>query len=197
MEFISVRLIERILVAVVGGLSLSFGYRLLQDKQNKKEHGEGQIRLPGGIAIDVRRVGAGVFFALFGSLVVAFAIYSSVSISVDTRTLPDGEEQESVSMTGVGEATAFNDDTQRTRVTQDIEFLNETMPEILSAELSESDQAFADLDMQHLKLTLIRSIWDGAWGDFNEFETLAESNNLGSAPATMQVAVDYFRTGSE
>lgn len=196
MELIVLRLIERILVVVVGGLSLYFGFRLLREKPGK-QRGRGHITLPNGISIDLKRVGSGVFFALFGAIVVSFSIYKGVTYSETTIGLPGDGAQTIIDFTGVGGKVLLDDDAQSIRVAQDMQFLNETLSSMLSDDLSPTDQAIAELDIQHLKLTLMRGIWDDKWGDFTDFETLVQSNNLATAPSSMREAVTHFRAAND
>ena len=83
MEPIIFRAVERIVAVVIGGLSVYLGYRLFLHIPEQKE-GEGKIDLPGGISIFVTRVGPGVFFALFGAVIVAFSVYHGIIYSRGT-----------------------------------------------------------------------------------------------------------------
>ena len=77
MEAYTLRALERIIVVIIGGLSVYLGYRLFLHVPSQKD-GEGKISFPGGISIIVNRVGPGVFFALFGAGVVALSLYHGI-----------------------------------------------------------------------------------------------------------------------
>ena len=63
-----VRMFERILVVLVGGLSIYLGYRLFFHLPMEKRSG-GELTFP-GMKVVLTRVGPGVFFAAFGSVVL-------------------------------------------------------------------------------------------------------------------------------
>ena len=71
------RATERILIVLVGALSIYLGYRLFMmiapAARRRAADGETKIELPGGISIFLTRVGPGVFFALFGAGLIAWA----------------------------------------------------------------------------------------------------------------------------
>lgn len=63
------RSVERLLVVLAGALAIYLGCRLFIDMPNA-ERGSGKANLPGGISIFLSRVGPGVFFSLFGAIVI-------------------------------------------------------------------------------------------------------------------------------
>ena len=63
------RSVERLLVVLAGALAIYLGCRLFIDMP-KAERGSGKANLPGGISIFLSRVGPGVFFSLFGAIVI-------------------------------------------------------------------------------------------------------------------------------
>jgi len=71
------RATERILIVLVGALSIYLGYRLFKmiapAARRHANDGETKIELPGGVSIFLTRVGPGVFFALFGAALIAWA----------------------------------------------------------------------------------------------------------------------------
>jgi branched-subunit amino acid transport protein len=70
------RATERILIVLVGALSIYLGYRLFKMIAPTRRHaadGETKIELPGGVSIFLTRVGPGVFFALFGAALIGWA----------------------------------------------------------------------------------------------------------------------------
>src|SRR5262245_58943366 len=71
------RMFERILVVGAGALAIYLGYRLFV---NMPEHdkGSGKVVLPGGISIFLSRVGPGVFFSLFGAVILGLSFHYGI-----------------------------------------------------------------------------------------------------------------------
>ena len=124
MDLESIRGLERILVVAGGALCVVLGYLLFRHMPNAPkgsgdgEGGEGKVQLPGGISIYVSRVGPGVFFALFGSLVLALSFLSplviveepaavpgAASSTATQKPAPDKPEQPAVSPAMAGQAS--------------------------------------------------------------------------------------------
>ena len=80
---VGLRHLERLLIVCSGMLSIWLGYRLFL-AMPAGARGDGEIKLPGGISIFLSRVGPGVFFALFGAVVVAYALQNAVKINSST-----------------------------------------------------------------------------------------------------------------
>lgn len=73
------RATERVLIILVGGLCISFGWRLFskrlaQDGEAELAHDKTRLRL--------RRIGPGVFFALFGASLLAFSLAKPVTVEI-------------------------------------------------------------------------------------------------------------------
>ena len=60
MDLLQLRVIERVLAVVVGGMSVYLGYRLFI-KLPEQMDSSGKVVLPGGISVFVSRIGPGVF----------------------------------------------------------------------------------------------------------------------------------------
>ena len=80
------RAIERLLVVLAGGLAIYLGYRLFIAMPNA-ERGSGKVNLPGGVSIFLSRVGPGVFFSLFGAVVIGLSLQFGVSFNDAAHTL--------------------------------------------------------------------------------------------------------------
>src|ERR1700704_3851818 len=85
---IVLRMVERILGVLLGGLLIYFGYRLFLSLPGKRgrDGGTGDFSFAGGNKIKLSKVGPGVFFALFGAGLIVFSITRSVSLSVSPAT---------------------------------------------------------------------------------------------------------------
>ena len=71
--------IERLVIVLIGGMAIYLGYRLFLAVKAEAE-GEAKISLPHDVTVMVSRVGPGVFFALFGSMVVIASLYFSIAL---------------------------------------------------------------------------------------------------------------------
>src|SRR6516225_4934007 len=77
MDPTTLRLTERILDVLIGGISIYLGYRLFLALPEKTDS-NGKFVLPGNISVHLSRVGPGIFFALFGAIVVALSLHDSI-----------------------------------------------------------------------------------------------------------------------
>src|SRR3984885_4131844 len=74
------RMVERLLGLLAGGLCIVLGYRLFMKLPDKTDS-SGKVVLPGGVSIWLSRVGPGLFFALFGAAIVAYSFTSAVKVT--------------------------------------------------------------------------------------------------------------------
>jgi hypothetical protein len=73
MDPITLRFAERLLAVLFGGMAIYLGYRLFLLVPERRE-GEGRFTFPWDASVVLTRVGPGVFFALFGALVVGTSL---------------------------------------------------------------------------------------------------------------------------
>lgn len=103
MDFFLLRVLERIVAVVIGGLSIYLGYRLFRAVKATGE-GSAEIKLPHDVTVMVSRVGPGVFFALFGAAIVAASLAFPIHYSeTDLQTL-GGTRMRTQDISGVGPA---------------------------------------------------------------------------------------------
>ena len=75
--FATGRVVERLIICAIAGLCLTYGWNLFRVGVLNEQSAE----LSGnGWKFNLKRVGPGVFFALFGSIVLAFSLRSPLSI---------------------------------------------------------------------------------------------------------------------
>ena len=79
------RMAERLLGLLAGGLCVVLGYRLFIMLPEEADS-SGKVILPGGVSIWLSRVGPGIFFALFGAAIIGYSFASTVRISEQTAT---------------------------------------------------------------------------------------------------------------
>jgi uncharacterized membrane protein YfcA len=85
------RLLERILSVVIGGLAIYLGYRLFLNVPEHRDS-QGKVTLPWNTTVILSRVGPGVFFALFGAIVVSLSFVKPIDYD-DTNPRRDRHDE--------------------------------------------------------------------------------------------------------
>jgi len=165
-----VRMGERVLSVCLGGLSIYWGFRLFTLMPDRPV-GDANIKLPGGVSILISRVGPGVFFSLFGAVIVSLSLYKSVQLPVVS---PGGSAiMATAAVSGSDGDTARRDAerAQALRRVADLEEVKRLLPSSLDPSLR--------LDVLHAitagRIALLYSVWGPDWGDFQVFRSWAES----------------------
>lgn len=202
MELLLIRTIERLIAIIVGGFSIYLGYRLFF---SVKVNGEGaaKVKLPGDITIMLSRIAPGVFFALFGALVVGVSLMNPINYSDDEIETSD-EKFRKREITGIGEVNNLpNTESElpaqelsfeRIRVQENIRFLNQVQ-NLSDPSLSAEKQKRIKTEILKLKLRLMKFVWSGNWGTYEEFELWAEGGAKPANTKEFQAAVQFFETG--
>jgi len=189
------RMLERILAVLIGGFSIYLGFRLFFHIPLDSEH-SGSLELP-GIKLVLTKVGPGVFFAAFGSVVVAYSLGSPVQTELQRKVTSGASgavEQagmvETSMFSGMGPlseqpvrestAPASVSPQQRNGALQAVEMIN------CLHRLSEPHDdlhALATPAVRQAKRALLLSVWDIAdWGDpavlDEDMQTLADDSPL-------------------
>jgi len=197
------RALERLTVAAAGILAIWIGYRLFALMPERRE-GESKIALPGGVSIFISRVGPGIFFALFGTGLMAYSATKPVSFSVgsvasstqgpNTHYIGISDEpQVQINKTeGIGVPSASPD---RRAI---IRYLNGWLNE-LPAELDGGKKNDRRIAVREAKLALLREIWSTPnWGDYQMFHKwVVETGQSGALPAVTRSAADIFNEGTK
>ena len=84
------RIVERAIIAVGGILALWFGFRLFA--LTTEEKSTGQLEW-GGLKFTAVRVGPGVFFAMFGALLLGYSLFSQVEVTSKIKQPQAGNDQ--------------------------------------------------------------------------------------------------------
>jgi hypothetical protein len=207
MEPVILRAIERILAVLIGGLSVYLGYSLFLHLPEQTDSA-GKIILPGNISIYLSRVGPGVFFALFGVVVVALSLHKAIIYSEPANSVPTTESDTTLThqqtmvryYSGLGESETKGERQalQRSRMLlrRNLFFLN-TLPTVLRADLSNDQQAEINLTLPKIKLALMKPVWDQNWGDYIEFEKWALEGDEDSPPQGFENPAEYFHYGQK
>jgi hypothetical protein len=198
------RALERLLAIGSGLLSIYLGFRLFLALP-EVEPGAGRIKLPGGISIYLTRVGPGVFFSLFGSLIIALSFYFGVTASESQGVplesqltgQPVGTQR---SFTGAAAEGAGTDpqsrQVERATVERMIRDLNR-VPALMRDDLAPRDRDLVQT-LDQTKVRLMRAAWDAEiWGDYGAFERWWRAGGGPDPPPQIAAAVAVFRAGSE
>jgi hypothetical protein len=184
--------IERLVAVLIGGLLAYLGYRLFLNIPTRTRS-DGQVILPGNISIYLSRVGPGVFFALFGTIVLTLALYMAVRIDPNgTAGVPRIVSAEAG---GAGvEAQSVAADRQRLR--RELATLNR-LPATLRTDLPDNQRRAIEDALPRIKLALMKEVWGPDWGDWKRFESWVMEEDAEGKPPELAQAVDYFRYTEE
>jgi len=197
---IVMRAIERLLVVIGGGIAIYLGYRLFLAMPNV-ERGSGKVSLPGGVSIYLSRVGPGVFFSLFGAIVIGLSLHYGIAFNeadkaaadVATGPVAGGTER---SWTGMSESLRDQavDSNERIRVTAVVAALNR-IEGSLPADLKTTDRINLQFALRDARERLLLSVWDAdAWGDMAAFRAwIAASEPQPAAPEIAEAVRLYYQ----
>jgi hypothetical protein len=202
MDLLLIRTIERLIAILVGGFAIYLGYRLFFSVKVTGE-GAAKVKLPGDVTIMLSRIAPGVFFALFGAVVVGASLMNPISYSEDEIESTD-EKISKREITGIGEVNNLPDTEsehpaqelsfERIRVQENIRFLNQ-VPGLSDPGLSAEKQKRMKSEILRLKLRLMKLVWGENWGSYEEFELWAEGGAKPAGTKEFQAAVQFFETG--
>jgi hypothetical protein len=201
MDILLMRGIERLAIVLIGGMAIYLGYRLFLAVRAEAE-GEARITLPHDVTVMVSRVGPGVFFALFGSMVVVASLYFSIRYSDPERSysgmaasLSAAAEAPSampVAAAPPDEALAL----ARLRLRQEIEFLNR-LPGLLGPGLREGQRETAARHVREIKLRLMATVWADDWSEPDSFRLWAEGGTAAGESDAFGNARTFYEAGAE
>lgn len=199
---IVLRLAERILAVAIGGLTIYLGYRLFLAIPDAVDS-EGRFKLPWNTSIVLSRIGPGVFFALFGSIVVGSSFFRSITYNQPPSSRRDAgtaaadpAPQSSAGFIGAGPTLADSDARHDAQMIlqRDIAALNIILDH-LNPRIAPQDRNVIALAIPRIKLSLMEGVWANSWGDRKAFRRWVESNEA-NIPAGLETAAEYFRNGS-
>lgn len=188
------RAIERVADVLIGAISIYLGYRLF-DKLPSNTDSKGKIILPGGISIYLSRVGPGVFFALFGAMIVGSSVVTG--LNYEERTGGDVRKFQfsNESPEKVGEESFA---VERSVLIADVRKLNQ-LENALNNYLDDnalalSQELVTDLQLAipRVKIVVFKHVWNEEWGDYAEFKKWATDRNWESPPDEIKVAGQLF-----
>ncbi|MDX8405946.1 MAG: hypothetical protein R8K50_07335 [Mariprofundus sp.] len=197
---------ERLLIVAVGALCIYLGYRLFWSMREFKSNGEGNIDLPGGISIHLSRVGPGVFFALFGALIIGTSIVTPLNMKLNTpvtSTTPAAESAPPVASASLSYATDRADvtvtDQDRAAVLRDLDALTIMQPalqDVLDGKalsINKTDATRLIIALPHIRRTMLLSVWNQQqWGKISAFDTWLDGGYDTPPPADIRIPATLF-----
>ncbi|WP_210397291.1 hypothetical protein [Motiliproteus sediminis] len=197
------RALERLLALLVAAGCIYLGYRLFWSVREFKADGEGKLELPGGISLYVTRVGPGVFFALFGTAIVALSVTRPLMIT-DPNTAAAPASGETPSARRISYMAASLDqagfDQQRAalrRHLRALEPLEQHLESIVAGKPVEALPAPAAqqvlVALPQTRLALLRQHWhQAAWGDPVVFERWLREGDPAQPPAALAEPARWY-----
>jgi hypothetical protein len=212
MEEFIFRAVERILDVIIGGFAIHLGYRLFVELP-KQTDSSGKITLPGGVNVFLSRIGPGIFFSLFGTVIVALSLYQRMEI--DIRAPQDGDYQENVSLMRYPAPEEnqslsiryLSDESQlaseemltamRSEANRTVFELNR-LPSILPADLLPAKRLDINQAIRESKLAIVHSVWGRDWGNYVQFKSWIDKGEPDQRPKGFDFAsVKLFRNGQQ
>ena len=210
------RMVERLFGLLAGGLCVVLGYQLFI-RLPEKADSSGKVVLPGGISIWLSRVGPGIFFALFGSAIVAYSFASTVKVSDELTAMPVRASASGPTGAAATVATTQAVTSRRQEISamsdrsvqratreereEQLTYLRLTMANLNAAiDRLQHDTQPPDRDrlvagLQGAKMLLLRGSWDTAWGDPARFQSWINSGAVLPAPSGMDEPAGLYLTG--
>lgn len=213
MELFVLRILERVIVVVIGGLSIYLGYRLFHAVKATGE-GAAEIKLPGDMTVMVSRIAPGVFFALFGAVIVVASLAFPVRYSEEELEMVGGTSIRTKDISGIGtgpqsgSATPVNEnlkperpanealELERLRVREHIAFFNQ-LPRMLDPALPEPQRRRVHEKVLATKLRLMKDVWGQDWSPFEDFRLWAEGGAKAGDSEAFHKAAQFFTYGQE
>lgn len=198
------RVFERILVVAAGALAIYLGYRLFV-KMPDHDKSSGKFVLPGGISIYLSRVGPGIFFSLFGAVVIGLSFhygikYDDEATAVVAATVAEAPARQHRTFSGIAPSAGMADPVgalrERNSVLIAVSALNRATAE-LRPDLPAYERRQIMEGVHESKLRLMLSVWDAEhWGAYDDVAAWLRDHAADEPPPQLAEAVRQFRAGS-
>ena len=191
------RMLERIIAVLIGGFSIYLGYRLFFHLPFERGH-EGELELP-GIKIVLSRVGPGVFFGVFGTVVLFYSFDNPVAVNGNDRAETGdhatagyggfvGASGTSARQSAPGAVTPQ----QRSKALTSVELIN-CADTLLRNETGRELADKFSVAIRDAKRALLLSVWDtDSWGSADEFPATGPSTEM---PIGLRLSYDSVYGG--
>ena len=177
------RSIERIVSVVIGGFAIYFGYRLFLSLPEQVP-GSGRFKLPGGTSLYLTRVGPGVFFSLFGTVLVSLALLSPVNVEYGGVHISSMRTR----------ASAEPDLPQRRQQVEAVIGDLNRIPQLLGRDVDSKVREDLEPALRAARLALLRGVWSDDWGAWPAFAHWTLDPD-GAPPDKAQVAAQIYSKG--
>ncbi len=186
--------LSRLVAMGIGAFLCYLGYRLFSEVPLATQ-GDAELSGLKGATIKLTRIGPGVFFALFGALIVIWAINQPFSYSERLIDAEGTVEERSAGAASPSTLPAAGTDrTARALVHQEIRWLNQVQDVLTEAQRADLTDD-PDYIIPGIKRRLMLAVWDPtSWGEASAFvQWLEETGGIGSPgdPKTA-VAADIY-----
>jgi len=179
--------LTRLVSLGIGAFFVYLGYRLFSQIPLSAEGGA-EISGIHGATIKLTRIGPGVFFALFGALIVVWTLAQPIEYQATTRLADGAVISEQAGAAGDGRDNDEAMHSRRGLVAQDIEFLNQ-LGRTLSPQQAAALRHAPDYILPRIKLLLMQDVWDRAnWGEAQHFASWLERTGGLAPPDSPQTA---------
>lgn len=189
------RMTERLIGVLIGGMCVYLGYRLFMALPDKTDS-SGKVILPGGIDIKLSRIGPGVFFALFGISVVISSHFHSIETHTAEKTNPTQAEE--VSFHGLGTAMAappLENSRLLANAENHILHLNLALQEQLNPALDPEQRDQLEQAITYAKHEILRNVWNSDWGEFSKFDAWLKQSMPQPIPEKLRKPAAIFNLG--
>ena len=171
-------LILRFGLLLAGVLFCWFGFRLFSHAQAP---GGAEISYKDVFKVNLYQIGPGVFFSLFGAAILIYSIHKPPSLdlrdilqagseapSAATAAAP-AAAQRSVAIAGARNAPASAvDPAELSRASNQVAFVNRIDA---AGAVAAQDRKDIERMSRQIRLSIMRGVWQSAWGDPADFET--------------------------
>lgn len=146
------RAIERIVIVLIGGASLWMGWQLFLRLQLETQQAELDFNK---ISVKLQRVGPGIFFAAFGTVLLGLAIYQLPTLKMPSDTIPPSPVNNTLSLTYFGQDVTS--DKRTVRALNTVISIDPKNVTYTDGPVVEADFAKALVELQKMRYNLLLS----------------------------------------
>ena len=205
LQMFSWRASERLISVLIGGLSIVLGYRMFLALPNLPAGGEAKVELPGGLSLYVTRVGPGVFFALFGALIIAYSLHQPLSVGASPDNAQASRTQSVQTSFSYASNKTESSELQEQQILQQRAFVLRDLRQLTALQkvlentggqdlrLDTKLQNGLQLALPRIKQTMLESVWDKNWGNQLTFRNWVEQGSSANPPESIKQIVRIYQ----